>query len=477
MTARPTAGMDGAITRRSRALLYAARISHIEDARLRSQDEQLAPYHATELCLHAIDAVAVRMDLESGATWEQARDEVAEQAARQHPDGAEKQHQHVAEWLLRQLTDDEDAHWLDMSSDGDAVVRSHRVYMLYETEQAGLHHLRARDQAINVLVDALDLDIDSAQLAAEARFEHLVRRGSHELAYRAANDSRMLSIRFMEQVRDDLSEATRDLRTEHWASTVSPRLSAALTHIIERVERERRLKELVDHAIDRADAADFQWIPRTLELLDECLTRHQALQQVIAVARDTFLIEQQRQHLTPRSLRAFPHPVNEVLMGALARPCRDCDIVVDACERALGARAPRLLSVWAGLEVLAQEPAAVAEHGRDVIEPHLVADREPLLFTAGQIAWARAQLDSVTDAPVGLAALAERSDDLAARHALVLLALAHRSPELALLHGQGARDTLLAYADGDAHHPTSPALTLERVALADPDRVLERASR
>lgn len=129
----------------------------------------------------------------------------------------------------------------------------------------------------------------------------------------------------MEQVRDDLSEATRDLRTEPWASTVSPRLSAALTHIVERVERERRLKELVDHAIDRADAADFQWIPRTLELLDECLTRHQALQQVIAVARDTFLIKQQRQHLTPRSLRAFPHPVNEVLMGALTRPCRDCD--------------------------------------------------------------------------------------------------------------------------------------------------------
>jgi hypothetical protein len=164
-------------------------------------------------------------------------------------------------------------------------------------------------------------------------------------------------------------------------------------------------------------------------------------------------------------------------MGALARPCRDCDIVVEACEGALGARAPRLLSVWAGLEVLAQEPTAAAEHGRDVIEPYLVADREPLLFTAEQIAWARAQLDSVTDTPVGLAALGDRADDPAARHALVLLALAHRSPELALLHSQGARDTLLAYADGDTHTLTFPALTLQRVALADPDLAVEPTTR
>ena len=62
MTARPTAGIDGAITRRSRALLYAARISHIEDARLRSQDEQLAPYHATELCLHRARRGGVMVD-------------------------------------------------------------------------------------------------------------------------------------------------------------------------------------------------------------------------------------------------------------------------------------------------------------------------------------------------------------------------------------------------------------------------------
>lgn len=466
--ARTTAGIDGAVGRRSRALLYAARISHIEDARTRSQDERLEPYRAVQLCLHAIDAVAVRMDLESGATWEQARDEIAAQAARQHPAGDPGHHRHVAEWLLRQLTDDEDAEWLDVGPDGP-VARTHRVYLLYETEQAGVHHLRARDQAINVLVDALDLDIDSAQLAAEARFEHLVRRGRHAEAYDAARDSRMLSIRFMEQVRDDVAEATRDLRSEHWASNVSPRLTAALEHIIDRIGKERRLKELVDGALDRADAEDFRWIPRTVELLDECLARHQALQQVIAEARDTFLIEQQRQHLRPRARRAFPHPINEVLMGTLDRPCRDADAVLDVCEIALGARAPRLLSDWVGLEVLAQEPVVLEGAGSEVSEPQLVPDREPLLFTAEQVAQAQSLLDDVGPEPLPLADVVARAPDDRVGHALVLLALAARSPELALLRSHGQRDALMVVADGNADRLTTPALRLQRVELQDAD--------
>lgn len=462
------AAMDDAVGRRSRALLYASRIGHIEEARQRSQDRRLEPYRAPELCLHAIDAVAVRMDLESGSTWEQARDEVALQAARQHPAGDPADHRHVAEWLLRQLTDEHDHEWLDVS-EGQAVRRTHRVFLLYETEQAGLHHLRARDQAINVLVDALDLDIDSAQLAAEIRLEHLVRRGRHDDAYLAARDSRMQSIRFMEQVRDDLREAERDLRSEHWTSTVSPRLTAALDHIVDRITAEERLKELIHTAADRAEEDDFRWIPRTVELLDECLDRHQALQQVIAEARDTFLLEQQRQHLQPRARRAFAHPVNDVLTRILARECGAAGALLDAVEVALGARAPRLLSEWAGVDLLAVEPAAPAEHGTEVAETELTPDREPLLFSAGQVAAAGALLEQVGEQPVALSELARRAGDPAAAHALTLLALAHRSPELSTLFGQGETSALLAVPADHDDAISSPALVLRRVTLAAPE--------
>lgn len=493
--------VDEAVGRRSRALLYAARIGHIEDARQRSQDERLRPYRAPELCLHAIDAVAVRMDLESGATWEQAREEVAAQAARQHPAGDDADHRHMAEWLLRQLTDEHDAEWLDVGAGagsaapgsvdrairdagavrgtgGDRVGsrtgrgvtrRTHRVFLLYETEQSGLHHLRARDQAINVLVDALDLDIDSAQHAAEARLEHLVKRGRHDDAYLAARDSRMQSIRFMEQVRDDLREAERDLRSEHWSSTVSPRLSAALDHIVDRIRVEERLKGLIDAAGDRAQDEDFRWIPRTVELLDECLDRHQSLQQVIAEARDTFLLEQQRQHLQPRSRRAYAHPVNEVLTNVLTRQCSAADELLDVVEVALGARAPRLLSEWAGVDLLAVEPSAPAEHGREVSELELTPDREPLLFSAAQVEAAGALLERVGAEPISLSALAAQADDPAQAHALALLALAHRSPELGTLLGQGVRTAVLAVPTTAADGLTSPALMLQRVTLAEPE--------
>ncbi len=460
--------LDEAVGRRSRALLYAARIGHIEEARQRSQDPRLRPYRAPELCLHAIDAVAVRMDLESGATWEQARAEVTAQAARQDPAGSDDDHRHVAEWLLRQLTDEHDAEWLDSAADGTSVRRTHRVFLLYETEQSGLHHLRARDQAINVLVDALDLDIDSAQHAAEARLEHLVKRGRQHEAYLAARDSRMQSIRFMEQVRDDLREAERDLRSEHWSSTVSPRLSAALDHIVERIRAEERLKQLIDAAADRAGDDDFRWIPRTVELLDECLDRHMSLQQVIAEARDTFLLEQQRQHLQPRTRRAYAHPVNEVLTKVLSRQCSAADELIALVELALGARAPRLLTEWAGVDQLAIEPSAPAETGREVAEIELTPDREPLLFSSQRVEAAGRLLDTVGAEPVSLAALARRADDPETAHALALLALAHRSPELGTLHGQGVRSALLAVpAEGD-DALTSPGLLLQRVELAEP---------
>lgn len=461
--------MDEAVGRRSRALLYAARIGHIEDARQRSQDTRLRPYHARELCLHAIDAVAVRMDLESGSTWEQARDELAAQATRQHPNGPADDHRHVAEWVLRQLTEEQEAQWLDVGATGEAIPRSHRVFLLYETEQAGLHHLRARDQAINVLIDALDLDIDSAQLAAEARLEHLVRRKRHDEAYLAARESRMQSIRFMEQVRDDLREAERDLSSEHWVSTVSPRLTLALDHIVDRIRVEERLKDLIDTAADRADEQDFHWIPRTMELLDECLLRHQSLQQVIAQARDTFLLEQQRQHLQPRARRAYPHPVNEVLTSVLARQCGAADEILAAVELALGARAPRLLSDWAGVDLLAVEPTATAEHGHEVAALDLVPDREPLLFSAQQVQAAATLLESVGAQPIGLAELAARADGPEAAHALALLALSHRSPELASLHAQGARDVLIATPADHDDAVSSPALLLQRVRLSEPE--------
>lgn len=462
-----SAAMDDAVGRRSRALLYAARIGHVEEARQRSQDRRLEPYRAPELCLHAIDAVAVRMDLESGSTWDQARDEVALQAARQHPAGTHADHRHVAEWLLRQLTDEHDHEWLDVSG-GEAIRRTHRVFLLYETEQAGLHHLRARDQAINVLVDALDLDIDSAQHAAEARLEHLVRRGRHDDAYLAARDSRMQSIRFMEQVRDDLREAERDLRSEHWSSTVSPRLSAALEHIVDRINVEERLKELIHTAADRAQEEDFRWIPRTVELLDECLDRHQALQQVIAEARDTFLLEQQRQHLQPRTRRAFAHPVNDVLTKVLAQQCGAADGLLASVEVALGARAPRLLSEWAGVDLLAVEPSAPPEHGTEVAGVELAPDREPLLFSADAVRAAGALLAEVGEQPVALAQLVEQAADPAAAHALALLALAHRSPELGTLFGQGAQSALLAVPAGADDAISSPGVLLQRVTLAEP---------
>jgi len=72
----------------------------------------------------------------------------------------------------------------------------------------GTVYLRTTDEAVNVLVGALDTDVTSAQIAAEVKLEVLISRGRLADAQLAAEQARYRTVQYAEALRRTL-EATR----------------------------------------------------------------------------------------------------------------------------------------------------------------------------------------------------------------------------------------------------------------------------
>jgi hypothetical protein len=65
---------------------------------------------------------------------------------------------------------------------------------------------------VNVLVGALEVDIESAQIAADLRLDVLIKRGRLTDAQAAAQAARYQTIRYAEMLRQRLEAINRDVR-------------------------------------------------------------------------------------------------------------------------------------------------------------------------------------------------------------------------------------------------------------------------
>jgi hypothetical protein len=149
-----------------------------------------------------------------------------------------------------------------------------REASLITEEQAadGRISLRATNEAINVVVGALDIDVESGQAAAEARLQNLIQRG-----------------RFVVEQAPELLERARE-------------------HLEQRLETERALIHNLEEAREQAERPqlDLRTIARLIATLRDCSTRHVALHGRVMQARGVFLEEQARQEFAPpASIRVF----------------------------------------------------------------------------------------------------------------------------------------------------------------------------
>ncbi|MEU1425357.1 hypothetical protein, partial [Kitasatospora sp. NPDC005751] len=294
-----------------------------------SVGEELKAYQMSEIALYTIDQVAIAMDFDTGAGHRQVVDRVQQFARQQAPARPAEEHARVATWVLESLINTGDLErtfrhdYGFFDADGVYQVLTWHFKLIEERRDAeGRLYLRASNEALNVLVGALDTDVESAQVAAEVKLDNLIRRGRLADAKLVAEQARIRTIQYGEQIRAHLDATRRNIQAVDWLEKIPDLIDQSLAHIQERVRAEQAIAQSMRDARDEADDGDRKsQAAELVEIVEDCIVRHGRLQGRIMDAHDVFREEQDRQQFSPQPQRAALD-----LHGQLLRPLLDLPI-------------------------------------------------------------------------------------------------------------------------------------------------------
>jgi hypothetical protein len=496
----PLDGPDDGMARRLKALALTAPL-HDLDARKRLLDgADFGVYAMAELALHAIDLVTVAMDFDRGASHDHVLRRLHPLVAAQAPRRPPAEHERVAGWVLDNLINvgsvdrGFDAVYGTYHPDGRYERRRFDFKLLVElADPAGELYLRATDEAVTVLVGALDTDVTSAQVAAEVTLDNLIRRGRLSDARTAAEAARYRTVQYAEQLRRSLDGTRRDVLSVDWLHTVPALVDEALGHVEARYRHEnailthiRRYRDSAEDPAHKRAAADL------VSIVADCVRRHTQLQARLQEAFAVFRAEQDRQQFAAPAAGGGTGVdlYSQLLAPALARPADEAARVAGAFfPGAVGTRPPRAPRLADLVDALLRPPAERDTLGAPVPDADLVAWEEPARFCdaawtialelfdeldpeaprrlSGLLAAARARAADPDQADPLLDSPASGGRDVAAdaTQLLVLLALHAVSPRLAAAHARDHDRPGPGGAPQESGRPTAG----ERVLLAVDD--------
>lgn len=379
-------------------------------------DRDWGTYQMVELALAAIDAVALRMDLDEGADQEEVVQVVASFAAVQQPDRDAAEYQEVAEWIIHRLinSDSRDRGFdcvVGAVHDGDYALRRFSFQLLRDKQNSQGHAvLAASDEAINVLVHALDVDIASEQVAAEAKLQVLLKKGDIPRARQAALEASLESQRYRDDVHAQLQAARRNVRRVDWDGEIKPVLDEALEHLNERVTAERELLDLVRGLQDGPLDADRQrGLDDLTRLLKRCEDRHLELSAAIGNVGAEIREEIVRQVFAPPAVRPRIHLGSQLLEPVLGLSIDDAARpLAKFVARAMGPTRPETFYLPDVLMRLSDIPED--DHAEPVeVEPVTDAPAEPPpVFTDQQEEAVRSAIASGAETGARLSALLQQ---------------------------------------------------------------------
>ncbi|MEV0280175.1 hypothetical protein AB0I22_27815 [Streptomyces sp. NPDC050610] len=458
--ARPAPGpaADEGLARRLRALACTAPL-HDLDARKANLAGEYGIYAMAEVALAAIDAVTLHMDFDTGADHEQIVAKLLPRVAAQAPRRAAVEHDRVARWVLENLINVGSvdrgfrAVYGTFGADGAYVRRDYDFKLIEEVPgHGGTVFLRATDEAVNVLVGALDTDVTSAQIAAEVKLEVLISRGRLADAQLAAEQARYRTVQYAETLRKTLDATRRNVRAVDWLSTVPDMIAEALDHVADRYRHENAILTNIRKARDEAEEPEHK--RRAAELVDivkDCIRRHTQLQSRLLEAGPLFRAEQDRQAFATPAAHAGLDLYGQLLAPLLPLSVGQAARVTDAFfARGTGLRTPAAVRVGDLVDMLLTPPAEREHLGVEMPEPDLIATPDDSRFSEAQLAGAMELLDLPADAPrrlSGLLADARRRDP-ELPYLLALLAVHAASPAVGTAYRQGEEKLLFAVDDG-----------------------------
>jgi hypothetical protein len=365
----------------------------------------------------------------------------------------------VARWVLESLINVGSvdrgfrAVYGTFTADGAYVRRDYDFKLIEEVPGPdGGVYLRTTDEAVNVLVGALDTDVTSAQIAAEVKLEVLIRRGRLADAQLAAEQARYRTVQYAETLRRALEATRRNVRAVDWLHTVPDLIAEALDHVADRYRHETAILTNIRRARDEAEDAEHK--RRAAELVDivkDCIRRHTQLQTRLLEAGPLFRAEQDRQSFAAPAARAGVDLYGQLLAPLLPLPVEQAAAVTGAFfARGTGPRTPGAVRLTDLVDALLTPPVEREHLGAELPEPDLVATPDDSRFSEEQLEAALQLLDLPADAPRRLSGLLTeaRRQDPELPYLVALLAVHAASPPVGVAYRQGERRLLFAVDDG-----------------------------
>lgn len=478
---RPAPGpaADEGLARRLRALACTAPL-HDLDARKANLAGEYSVYGMAEVALAAIDLVTLNMDFDTGADHDQIVARLIPRIAAQAPQRPVVEHERVARWVLENLINVGSVDrgfrtvYGTFAQDGTYVRRDYDFKLIEEVPgYGGSVYLRTTDEAVNVLVGALDTDVTSAQIAAEVKLEVLISRGRLADAQLAAEQARYRTVQYSETLRRALDATRRNVRAVDWLNSVPDMIAEALDHVADRYRHENAILTNIRKARDESEDAEQK--RRAAELVDivkDCIRRHTQLQSRLLEAGPLFRAEQDRQAfatpMTTSGIDLYGHLVSPVLPLPLESAIRVTDAFF---ARGTGLRTPVSVRVGDLVDILLTPPAEREHLGAEMPEPDLIATPDDSRFSEEQLAAAMELLDLPADAPRRLSGLLAdaRRQDAELPYLVALLAVHAASPPVGTAYRQGEPKLLFAVDDGTEldDHEFGGADLIVGVALLD----------
>jgi len=339
-----TPGAVESLGKRVRAIAFTKPLHDLEASKVRLGGEAWSRLNMVELAFHAVDVVALRMDFDTGASYDDVVVAVSSLASLQVPGLADPERvgDKVIEGLITgRAASDADAHQTAFGTWGADGYTARRYDFALVTEHLdgrGEVYLRATDPAITVLVGALELDLEGSQQAAELRIEKLVERGLLDAAAQQARTAKYRTIQYMDKLRRALSAARLHATEPGTLEAVDRLVDHAIEHVLDRYAAEGHILAGVGRTRDAAE--DVRVVRKTNRLIDElreCQRRHQALQHRLLSARSDFRVALAAQLATPPNLPTRVDLERQLLRPLLELPLATADAVGAKAFAASGA--------------------------------------------------------------------------------------------------------------------------------------------
>ncbi|MCB0193656.1 MAG: hypothetical protein KDJ65_17035 [Anaerolineae bacterium] len=352
------------LTRRLRVLLHARPL-----LKLRDWDKQRDPdtrhYDSVALAMQVLDYIIESMGLGVDADSNDATRVLAPSMSQMDilagiPPDAQRHSHFTAELLGRLRNDKYKRHPFKIEYfdfDENKPIRRQLELRLIEERFASDDRivLQLSSEAINLLLNALDLDIEDAQTALEAVDQSQLKRGRFKEAAASARDARLRSIQLANKIERILQETHRDMSRVDWRREVLKILDEALEHIKGRLQVEKDIADSARQKLDELeqDSDGIEQIALIAKLMDDCFDEHTRLHEILMKAPTVFFKEQDRQAFMPQPSKHLPNLFIDVLEPLLALSVKDALKTLDgdninyegAATTLRGANAPKVFSL------------------------------------------------------------------------------------------------------------------------------------